>query len=447
MRISKIHIQNILGISELDFEPGAICEVTGKNGSGKTSVLEAIKSIISSGHDATLLRAGEKHGEAVIILSDGTEIGKRITAADSDRFVTNGAGEVVKKPATVIASLTDLLAVNPVQFLSAPAKDRARILLETMPLEADVPKLAAIMKAASVDKPIGAGGRHALVVIDAARQAVFETRTGVNRAITEKKGTIAQLTATLPPPSDAEVGDATALMEAAAKLDSARDAEIQRVNTKVGAIISEGEARIQILRDEAEKIAAEFRAKIEAEQTGIQNLKGKAATQNTATREKHAQERAGITAQIATIQETAKMAARYAVTRDNIAAMSGALQALQDEADSQTAALEEIDEYKLALLSELPIPGLTVVEGDIFRDGIPFDRLNEAQRVTIAIDLAKLRAGELKLMIVDGIECMDKRTQDEFKKQIIAADIQCIMAGVTNGEFTVSSTPYTEETL
>ena len=74
MQVTQIKIQNILGIKELEIKPSSITEITGKNASGKTSVLEALKSVFAGGKDATLLRKGEKSGSVVLLLDDGTEI-------------------------------------------------------------------------------------------------------------------------------------------------------------------------------------------------------------------------------------------------------------------------------------------------------------------------------------------------------------------------------------
>lgn len=58
MKIAHVKISNILGIAELEFTPAGFNEISGPNGTGKTSVLEAIKAALSTGHDATLLRKG-----------------------------------------------------------------------------------------------------------------------------------------------------------------------------------------------------------------------------------------------------------------------------------------------------------------------------------------------------------------------------------------------------
>ena len=80
-KIAKIRINNILGIDELEFDAGQFNQISGPNGTGKTSVLEAIKATLRGGHDATLLRTGAEKGETVLVLDDGTEIAKRVTPA------------------------------------------------------------------------------------------------------------------------------------------------------------------------------------------------------------------------------------------------------------------------------------------------------------------------------------------------------------------------------
>ena len=62
MKIASIHIENVLGIEELDINPGAVTRITGANATGKSSTIEAIKSAVKGGHDATLIRQGAEHG-------------------------------------------------------------------------------------------------------------------------------------------------------------------------------------------------------------------------------------------------------------------------------------------------------------------------------------------------------------------------------------------------
>jgi len=79
MRLAHVRIHNILGIDELEFDAGAFTVIEGRNGGGKTSVLEALKSVVRGGEDVTLLRKGAAEGEVVWLFDDGTQARKRVT--------------------------------------------------------------------------------------------------------------------------------------------------------------------------------------------------------------------------------------------------------------------------------------------------------------------------------------------------------------------------------
>jgi predicted ATP-dependent endonuclease of OLD family len=47
-RISKIKIEGAYGIQEIQLEPKSITEITGATGTGKTSVLDSLKLILTN---------------------------------------------------------------------------------------------------------------------------------------------------------------------------------------------------------------------------------------------------------------------------------------------------------------------------------------------------------------------------------------------------------------
>jgi len=83
MRVSKPEIKNLLGIEQLEIAPGSVTVISGKNASGKTSVLESIKAALGGGHDGTLLRKGAKEGEIFLegIPSDRVNSARQIELA------------------------------------------------------------------------------------------------------------------------------------------------------------------------------------------------------------------------------------------------------------------------------------------------------------------------------------------------------------------------------
>src|SRR5690606_21563035 len=135
--------------------------------------------------------------------------------------------------------------------------------------------------------------------------------------------------------------------------------------------------------------------------------------------------------------EQLRSADRDANTRKVVEQMESEVATLEERSRKLTEALGRLDALKLGPLQKLPIPGLEVRDGDIYRDGVPFDRLNRAQQVQIAIDVARLRAGRLGLVCVDGLECLDRETFEAFCEQAAASDLQLIVSRVTEGELEV----------
>jgi DNA repair exonuclease SbcCD ATPase subunit len=423
MKIAKIKISNVLGVSELEFTPGGFNEIAGPNGSGKTSVLEAIKSVLSGGHDATLLRKGADKGETVIVLDDGTQIKRRVTEASSTTDVRRD-GKKITRPGEAIKALTDMLSVNPVDFLRAPKKDRVRVLLEAMPLEADAEKLSGIAGFEVKAMP----GVHALHLIQQVHTQVYDARTGTNRAVRDKEATIRQLEAAVPPAPTSAEGDEQELEAKLSELNDTKDAELDRISTKLDGLRKDLGDKIESLRKQIDKLNEDFA-----------EWERKAAAQREKTIQKHVDARAPIAEQLLAIRNNRDAAARRAQTLETIGVMRTELEEAKAEAERQSAALDEIERYKSDLLASLPIPGLEVKDGEIYRADVPFDRLNTSQQVDIAVEIAKLRAGDLGIVCVDGIELMDSTTYETFRERALESDIQLFVTRVRDDEFSIKS--------
>lgn len=446
MHISHIRIRNILGIAEYDFAPGrGFTEISGKNGQGKTTILEAVKAIAKGGHDATLLTAGAEDGEIVYVLDNGMEIAKTITETKTDISVRlPGSKKKEAAPAAIVGSLVDQLSNNPVELLRAKPKERVKVLLESMPIDVDTNRLTEIVGFDVVAKP----GVHGLYVIDEVRSQVFSARTGTNRALDEKKKTIKQLRDVVPE-GVGEVGGSEDVLEAQlGEIDVAKNAELARIETKLQGVRSESAARVDDIKAKAEQSIEDLRqqiasiqeqcaADVEAERAALQETEGRAGTQRQRTLDKHAADRAPIHAQLSAIRTNRDAAAKREQALETIETMEVEAQTLKEESEAQTAALEQIDAYKLELLATLPIPGIEVRGEQLYRDGVPLDRLNTQQQVDIAIEVAKLRAGKLGVVCVDGLELMDDEHYQAFQQKALESGLQFFVSRVSNSDFEV----------
>lgn len=438
MKIAHISIKNILGIAELELSPQGFTEISGPNGTGKTSILEAIKSVLETGHDATLLRKGAEVGETVLVLDDGTELSKRVTPAGSTSAVKRD-GKKVTRPAEAIKALTDMLSVNPVDFLRAPKKDRVRVLLESMPIEADASRLSALAGVPIKAQP----GLHALHAIQLVHTDVYDARTGTNRAVKEKTATINQLEAAVPPAPQGVEGSEEELQ---AQIDAANDNRIDthgKITKKLEGLRAETQAKIDTIRA---KLQADIDAMRDAATKEVDTVK--AALAENEARADAARKKADDAAtavlqplgqQLAIIRNDREASGRRKQTLDTIEALRVELGVLQEEAARQTQALTDIDAYKAELLSGLPIPGVEVIDGEIYREGVQFDRLNTAQQVDIAVEIAKLRAADLGIVCVDRIECLDAASLEEFRRRALESGLQLFVTRVADSDFNIET--------
>lgn len=438
MQIARVRISNILGIQELEFTPQGFTEVSGPNGAGKTSVLEAIKAALQGGHDATLLRKGAEKGEVVLVLDDGTQIRKRVTEKSSPLEVHQEGGKV-GRPTEVLKVLTDMLSVNPVDFLRAPKKDRVRVLLETMPIVADPAKLEELSGV-----PVHfEEGTHGLAVIEAVRKQVYDDRTGTNRAIKEKDNTINQLKLAMPEAPGGVEGSEDELRAQVDATTTARDGELERIRAKLDGIKTDNQKKIDAIRAEVQAkidtIKAEGLAQVEAIQTTERDVEGKAAAQRERTIQKHTDTVTPLNQALASIRSNREAHAKREQALVTIEQMETELQDLQKDAASQTQALTDIEAYKSELLAELPIPGVEVIDGEVYRAGILFDRLNTAQQVDIAVEIAKLRAGDLGIICVDGLELLDPNAFAAFRDRALESGLQLFVTRVSEEEFSVKT--------
>lgn len=195
MKVNKLKISNILGLDELEIKPGNIVTISGQNGAGKTSVLEAIKAALQGGNDATLLRKGAKEGEIVLELDSGMTI-KKTVKDKSTTTVTDSTGQKVKQPQSELDRLRDLLSVNPIKFLTSAPDDRARVLLETLKIEVDEEELGIdgyskmVLKESGINYNVIKDGLERL---DKEYQTLYNERTVINRGIRDNSQTVEQL--------------------------------------------------------------------------------------------------------------------------------------------------------------------------------------------------------------------------------------------------------------
>jgi ABC-type dipeptide/oligopeptide/nickel transport system ATPase subunit len=433
MRITSVEVENIGGLDSFKLQPGSVTAITGGNGTGKTSLMNALKAPFEKGYDPRLLKDGEAEGFVKLTTDDGSRIVFSQDERGNDvKYYPADSKRSVNAARTLVQALEDGLALDPLKFLTLKPKQRIEYLLEHSKISFTPEEIAeAIGGKASASLDLNG--------IDSLRETVFENRKALNSAATEASKAAAAMAKSLGP-DDSEDWTAKAAetqtslesqkAERQKELDllrTARGIELERVNNDARRRIKEIE---QGLKDSIKSIQASSASLMELVEEQFE----------TSINE--------LTATLSEARTKAEAQQRSKGAREQIARFEAHAVSKEAEASKLTNALEKIDKLKTRKLKEEGIPGLDLKKGDIYVDGIQFDALNRAKQYRMAIEICKRGAGDLPLMLIDNADCLVGPDLDEFVAAAAESGMQVIMGRAVEDEFNRSKrAPLTAEVL
>lgn len=378
MKIVSLQAENIKRLTAVEIRPdGALVQITGRNGAGKTSVLDSIWWALSNArHIQTApIRAGAS--KAVIRLDLGElVVTRRFTRRDDETFTTtitveNADGARFGSPTTMLESLIGALTFDPLQFTRLEPKAQ----LQT--LKAFVP---------GVD----------FAKIEAANAADFNMRTEINRL--EKSLRTQADAIVVPDGTPTEAIDETALvtkLESAAQHNAAimreqgrRENVLHRIEETARAMVGERD-RVSRLRDEIARLEAslaESKAVITKEQGALNACPPIAEQVDTADVRRQIEAARATNRAVAQAKEKTGLAARALA---NEVAAGKLTKAMQDRAARVAKAVAAAD---------LPIPGLAFGDGQVLLNGLPFSQASSAEQLRASMAIAM--AGNPKLQVL-----------------------------------------------
>lgn len=420
MRILQLHAENFKRLGVVEIEPsGNLIKIGGKNGHGKSSVLDAIYVALRGRAVAPPkpIRAGEEKctirldlGDIVVTRNFHQKEGLEYT---DTLKVENADGLRYSKPDAILRSLLGEIGFDPFEFVNLKAKEQVARLLEMVPLSIDLDEFAQ------------------------ADASDFAKRTEANRDVARLKAQIAPIPEEELP---AERPDRDALMDAlgkaadtngkinAEKQDREREAreiaEVKASATSWRQTVEELERRLA----EARERVSECDADAEEREAALAALPPLAPLVDT-------DELREAVRQADQLQVVIDRQARRAVLanelRDAETLSQGLTDALAERARQRNTALAEAD---------MPVEGLSFAIDDngaatLMWEGLPFDKdqiSTAAQlRVSTAIGMAanpRLRV----LRIMDG-SLLDEDSMTMLAEMAEAEDFQLWVEVVGDG--------------
>lgn len=449
MRITKIKIKNLFGITEYEAD-GESVELSGKNGTGKSSVLDAIKLALKNKSDRKyIVRNGETEGEVYIETDTGIKINRKLRTNQADYKSVKNNGVEVGSPETFLKDIFTDLQLNPIEFMQMTEKQQNAIILDMIEYSWDMNKIkewfGEIPAWVSYDQNI----LSVLNDIQSENGEYFRARQDINRDIRNKKAFIEEIAANIPMGyrveewENANVGelymkiekirkDNESIERAKALLEN-RDNKVRKFEAdkeiKIAALSTEFDNRRNQIEKEVILLQEQIKA-LETEKVGLADKKkDKLAVINKDYEASVAQYDAEVEAYKEykdkapiDVSELVKQASDMEKMKSHINEYRrmGNLQAevdgLCETSQLLTARIEKARTLPGEILSncKIPIDGLTVKDGTPLINGLPISNLSDGEKLDLCIDVAIQNPKGLQIILIDGVE----RLSTDWKERL-----------------------------
>jgi DNA repair exonuclease SbcCD ATPase subunit len=418
MQIQKIMIKSVLGIEDFELFPGRINKVSGKNGRGKTSFIEALKTALGGGNGAELIHNGSDEGEIVLIFDNNMHLKRRIRGPKQGIMELHDSnGRPVSAPQQELNKLYDAISVNPIEFINVKDKERVELLLEALPVELNLNEVLSLIisEAELMGLPLDERDElqdiydksytNALEFIDDLIKELSEERKYTKRSLDEAKATIRPLT------------------------ESIVELDVDEIKTKaeIVTIIKNLEGAAKQYEDKVKQIDIAFQDEVERLRTikenEINEIRGRYDNYKLQENNKKVQ-----------LQTNLDSVAGLLKTKEELERQKAKAEKLELDWQSNQDSITNLRDYKTTLLQSIPIEGLELTDGVISRNGVQYSKLNKAQQLEIAIEVAKLRTKDIGIICVDGIEILDSESQEVLFRKFEESGLQFFLTEVTEDE-------------
>lgn len=247
MKVKHISINNFIGIKELAIDLGKVNVITGKKGSGKTSIAESIQKAFTNKSERTeIVRHGEDEATIFIQADNGMEINRKIRNGKADYLKISKPGEAVPSSEKFLKQFYNGDIFKPLEFVSKSPTEQAKIILNLL----DIPWTMDDIQNWFGECPSVNYEAHILQVLGQVVAFYFSQRESINREIAVLKAQIAGYRNELPANYD---GNEWREKKVAEYYKAVHDAEQINKSIDTAKNLIEGlEGRIATVKAEAE---------------------------------------------------------------------------------------------------------------------------------------------------------------------------------------------------
>lgn len=391
MKIIKLTAENIKKLVAVEITPeGSLVKISGKNGAGKTSILDSIWWALGglSNVQDKPIRAGQKKARITIDLGDMV-VERVFTPKSSTLTVTSKDGTKYKSPQSVLDGLIGRMSFDPLSFMHLDSKYQYETLKDISGIGDQLDELECDYKA-NYDKRADSNrllraesSKLSLMtpyneVIDevSVDSILLELReaTAFNFSLTADKGILAALRE-----------DKDGIDSRISRLEE----ELADLNEQKADIITGGKA-----------LKAQLKGVVPVDIKLIQDKLSLVESNNNEARESQA----------------------YCDTRDSVAA-------LQVNSDSFTDKMEDISAAKFEAMSEvvLPVRNLSIDDEEVLYKGVPLKQASAAEQLKVSVAIAMASNPDLKVIRITDASLLDSSSVAVIEKMANKKDYQVWM--------------------
>ena len=398
IKINKLEIENVKRVKAVKIEPTAngLTVIGGKNNQGKTSVLDSIAWVL--GGEKFRPSDAQRAGSVIppnlhLVMSNGLVIERK--GKNSDLKVIDPSGQ--KGGQQLLNEFVEQLALDLPKFMMSTAKEKANTLLQI----------------------IGVGAQ--LYELEQQEKELYNHRRTIGQ-IADQKSKFAKEQPYYPDAPKEPISASTLIKQQQDIL--ATNGENQRKRQKV--------EQLQQLFD---------RQEAEIQRLNIQ-LQGLIGNQQQTARDLEIAHKSAIDLQDESTEELERNINSIEEINVKVRANLDKDKAEEDALDysnqyaALTKQLDDIKKSKTDLLkgADLPLPGLSVVDGELTYDGRKWDGISGSDQLKVSVAIVRKLNPKCGFVLLDKLEQMDLDTLQEFGTWLEAEGLQAIATRVSTGE-------------
>lgn len=398
VKINKLEIENVKRVKAVTIEPtsNGLTILGGNNNQGKTSVLDSIAWALGGNKykPSKPARDGSMNPPTLRLeLSNGLIVERK--GKNSDLKVTDPSGQ--KAGQQLLDSFVEELALNLPKFIESSAKDKANTLLQI----------------------IGVGDK--LWELDRKEERLYNERRTIGQIADQKKKYAAEQPHFLEAPNEL-VSIADLIHEQQEIL--ARNGENAKKRQNRENIVNSlhlSEARLKQLKEQ-----------LAQEEATHESLMSDYIAANKSIEDLADESTDEIENSIANIEEINR---KVRANLDKEKAEEDAKQ-YGSQYDQLTKEIQDVRDERTSLLdsADLPLPGLSVEDGELVFEGQKWDNMSGSQQLRVSTAIVRKLKPECGFVLLDKLEQMDIPTLNEFGKWLESEGLQAIATRVSSGE-------------